>query len=311
MKAGIRFRPARRRGLALLTMLIALLAAAFVMDRLATGFERDHSDATAAAVFRQIRMIADSASVTGADPVANGSLPHVTVRREIEYEYRAVANGDDVLVFSWQSLPPGTAIALGNRVGEWLSRDRVASPLVLPLGEIPESRPELVRRDMPDMHADLGASRLLQVGPVTAVSGRWAGARTDSAAGFQKAVAGEAVIQGDATGRIASITEQIGDAGTPVTMAITVPSGSPTPGPGTLHAEQLDLLLTLAADTLDGEQVAVENSLEARILVSLADEVTDLSPATIEDVVAGSVRVHGRVSAGHLSVEQECVGCAP
>ena len=295
----------------MLTMLLALLVAAFVLDRLAAGFERDRSDATAAALSRQIRMIAGAASATGADPVANGSLPHVTIRREIEYEYRSVANGDDVLVFSWQSLPPATAILLGNGVGEWLGRDRVASPLILPLGEIPESQPELVRRQMPDMHADLEGNRILHAGPVTAVSGAWAGARAASAVGFQSAVSDEAVVQGNATGRNVGITGQIGGAGTRVTMAIAFPSGSPVPGSGTLHADQLDLSLTLAADTLGGGQVTVENSLGARILVPVTDELIDLSAARIEDVTAGSVRVHGRVSTGHLTVKKECIGCTP
>ena len=295
----------------MLTLVLALLVAAFVMDRLVTGIERNRSDALASAISRQVRMIAELASVTGSDPIAGGLLPHVTVRRQVDYEYRVAADGDDALVFSWPSLPSGTATALGNRIGEWLGRDRVASPLVLALGEIPVARTELVRRSAPNMHAHLEAAGLRGAGPVSAVSGRWMRVRTDLAGEIESAAARDVSVQGTAIGRAGSVAGQIGGAGIPVTMAVTVPPGAPTPASGTLHAGRFDAALTLAADDLAGGQVTMESDLGARSLVPLTDELVDLARASIEDVAARSARVHGKTSVEELTVRQECTGCAP
>ncbi len=308
---GIRVRPARRTGLALLTMLLALLVAAFVMDRLVAAIERDRSDATGSAIYRQVRMIAEAASVTGSDPVAGGLLPHVTVRRRVDYEYRVVTNGDDVLIFSWPSLPSGAATALGNRIGEWLGRDRVVSPLILALGEVPVVRAELVRRSAPDIHTDLEAAGLRDVGTAIAVSGRWMRVRTESAAKIESAAAGEVSVQGTAVGRAGSISGQIGGAESPVSIAVTVPSGAPTQATGTLRAGQLDVSLTLAAEDLAGGQVTMGAGLGARILVPVADELIGLGRASVSDAFARSARAHGKVSVEELTIRQECVGCAP
>ena len=288
----------------MLTMLLALMVAAFVMDRLAAGIERDRSDATAAALFQQIRMIADMATVTTSDPLAGGFLPHVTIRREIDYQYRTVANGDNELVFSWRSVPPGTAAALGNRIGEWLGRDRVASPLVLPVDDVPPVRAERVRRSEPDMHTGLDVTDVLGAGPVFAASGRWTGADTDSVAELESVVADEASVRGTAIGRITSVTGQVGTSSEPVTMAIAGPSGS-------LRAERLDASVTLAADNLAGRRATVRTDLGVRNLVPAADELVDPAQASIDDVIAGSVRVHGTVRAEELTIRQGCVGCAP
>ncbi len=303
---------ARRRGAGLMTALLVLLVAAFVMDGLATRLERERSDATAAAMARQIRMIAEMASVTGVDPVAGGLLPHIAVRRELAFEFRAVADGDDEVAFSWPDLPAASAAALGNRLGEWLGSDRVTSPLVLALTDVPNARAELVRRRAPDVHADIAATEVRGAGGVVAASGRFDSARVGSIARFGWVAVEDATIEGTVTGRTSRVEEDIGTANNPVMLTVSAPlEAQQDQASGAVQVDVFSASLTLAADNLVGERARADSDLDARVLVPQSADMIDLARASIDDVTASSVRVHGTVHGGHVTVVEECVGCLP
>ncbi|MCY3771544.1 MAG: hypothetical protein OXG98_05955, partial [Gemmatimonadetes bacterium] len=82
--------------------------------------------------------------------------------------------------FAWPEMPPVAGAVLGNRIGEWLGRDRVTTPLELALDEVPLPHPERVLRDAPSMQVPLESAGIQSIGTLEAADGAWNSAAADS-----------------------------------------------------------------------------------------------------------------------------------
>ncbi len=307
-------RPRRRRGFALISTLVALLVVAAVMDRLAASFARDRAEAEAAAAFMFIRSVSEAALFIGGDPVAAGALPHVPARRDLEFRYTAVPGGVDRLLFAWPDMSATSRTVLGNRIGEWLGRDRAATPLALGLDEIPLPYPERVRRTAPSMQVALETAGIRAVGTVAAADGQWSSADTDTLA-VNPPVPGDdaGVIAATVTvgGTVTAARLEAGAAmGVPVPVTLTVttpPAGQDALRLESLATDALDVSTRLASTR---GTVTAPAPADADALVLPAGVVPDLRAATINNVTAGSVRTRS-TTVTSLVVTSTCVGCTP
>ena len=305
--------PRRRRGFALLTMVVALVLVAAVMDRLAASLARDRSEAEAAAAFTFVRNVSEAAVFTGADPVAAGVLTHISERRDLVFTY-VVDPAGDRLRFAWPEMSGTARTVLGNRVGEWLGRDRVVSPLELDLDEVPLPYPDRVRRGMPSMQAALETAGIRSAGTIEAADGEWTAAAADNLTvtppvpGEDSGVAAVTVTVGATVtaSRFRSATAM----GVPDAVTLTIT----TPPPG----EEALRLGTLATDALDisarlnSNQVTVPApaEVEAGALARSGSVALDLAAAAIQDITAGSVRAR-TTNVTLLEVTSACIGCTP
>ena len=304
----------RRRGFALLTMVIALLVVAVAMDRLAVSLERGRAEAEAAAAFAFVRGVSEAAFFTGRDPVAAGALPHLPERRNLDYTYVVVPGGVDRMLFAWPEMSAVAGTVLGNRIGEWLGRDRVTMPLELGLDEIPLPYPERVRRAAPSMQVPLESAGIRSAGRIEAAEGAWNRAEADTLTVTSR-VAGEdsgATVSTLTVG--ASVTAprlRSGSAmGVPNAVTLTI-----TPPPAGQDAIRLGTLTTGAlavSARLNASQVTVPAPApaEAGALARSSAVALDLAAATIEAVTAGSVRARTTTTT-FLKVNYSCVGCTP
>ena len=108
-----------------------------------------------------------------------GVLPHIPGRRDLDFTYVALPAGDR-LRFAWPRMSAVTRAVLGNRLGEWLGRDRVTSPLELGLDEVPLPHPERVRRGVPSMTVPLESAGIRSAGTLEAAEGAWSAASADT-----------------------------------------------------------------------------------------------------------------------------------
>ncbi|MCY4098670.1 MAG: hypothetical protein OXF40_10490 [Rhodospirillales bacterium] len=304
----------RRRGFALLTMAVALLIVAVAMDRLAVSWARDRAEAEAAAAFTFVRSVSEAALFTGADPVAAGALPHLSERRDLVYTYIAVPGGVDRMSFAWPEMSAVARAVLGNRIGEWLGRNRVTTPIELALDEVPLPHPERVLRAAPSMQVPLESAGIRATGTLAAAEGEW-NAGSAGALTVTPPVSGE--DSGMSAGTLtvgASVTasrlRSANAMGVPdaVTLTITAP-------PSGEAALRLDTLTTGTLDVsarLGSNRVTVTNPApaEADALARSSAVVLDLAAATFEAVTAGSVRARNTTTTT-LEVTSSCIGCTP
>ena len=304
----------RRRGFALLTMVIALVFVAVAMDRLMVTLERTRAESEAVAAFTFVRSVSEAALFTGADPVAAGALPHLSVRRDLVYTYVDVPGGVDRMRFAWPELSPVARAVLGNRIGEWLGRNRVTTPLELALDEVPLPHPERVRRAAPSMQVSLESAGIQSIGTLAAAEGEWSAAAADTltvtppVSGEDSGVSAVTVTVGASV--TASRLRSANRMGVPdaVTLTITTP-------PSGEAALRLDTLTTGTLDVstrLNSNRVTVSDPapVQADALARSSAVVLDLAAATIESVTAGSVRARTTTTTT-LEVTSTCVGCTP
>lgn len=304
----------RRGGFALLTMVIAMLVVAVALDRLAVSLERARAEADAFAAFSFVRSVSEAALFTGADPVASGALPHLPARRDLVYAYVAVPGGVDRLRFAWPAMPGTARAVLGNRIGEWLGRDRVTTPLELGLDEIPLPWPARVRRGAPSMQAPLETAGILSAGTLDAAAGEWNAAGvgtlsvTSPVPGEDSGVSATNLTVG------ASVTAprlRSGNAiGVPDAISLTITS--PPSGEAALRLETLATDALNVSTRLDANLVTVADpaTVEADALARSSDVVLDLAAAAFGDITAGSVRARTATTTS-LEVGSECFGCTP
>lgn len=304
----------RRRGFALLTMVIALLFVAVAMDRLVVSLERDRAEAEAAAAYTFVRGVSEAALFTGTDPVAAGALPHQTVRRDLVYTYVDVPGGVDRMRFAWPEMSGTARTVLGNRIGEWLGQERVTTPLELVLDEVPLPHPERVRRAAPSMQVPLESAGIQSTGTLEAAAGEWTDASADTLIVTPPVPGEDSGVFADTVTVGASVTAsrlRSGAAmGVPDAVNLTIttpPSGEAALRLATLTTDALDVSARLNAG-----QVTVTDpaTAEADALARSPAVVLDLAAATIDDVTAGSVRARA-TTVTSLEVTSTCVGCTP
>ncbi|MCY3597160.1 MAG: hypothetical protein OXG71_06960, partial [Rhodospirillales bacterium] len=272
------------------------------------------AEAAAAAAFTYVRSISEAALFTGADPVAAGTLPHLQVRRNLAYTYVAVPGGVDRLRFAWPEMPGTTRAVLGNRIGEWLGRDRVTTPLEFALDEIPLPFPERVLREAPSMQVPLSTAGIRSTATFEAAEGAWSAAAADTLTvtppdpGEDSGMTAAALTVG------ASVTASRLRSGStmgvpvPVTLTITAPpAGEEALRLATLATGALDISTRLNAGRVTVTDPA---TVEAGALARSPDVVLDLAAAAIGAVTAGSVQAR-TTTATTLEVTSTCIGCTP
>ena len=301
----------RRRGLALPSLAIALLVSAFVLDRLASGVARERADSTAAAAFEQIRTVAEAAAAMGADPVAAGRLPHLALRRDVSFTYRTVSGAADRLVFDWSTILPRARPVLGARLGEWLGRDRITTPLELALDAVPPPYPERLRRAAPVMNANLESVGITGIGRLSAARAIWRSSRSGSVIGRREAAATAADVSGRSTATSLRLTGTLGSPARPATVSVGTAGGLPTPGGAGLRVARFTGAGFLSATEFTAETGRFAATLAARALIPVAAGMVDLETSRVIDLEAKSVRVTGRTTTGSLTVKQACIGCEP
>lgn len=304
----------RRRGFALFTMVIALLLVAVAMDRLAVSWARDRAEAEAAAAFVFVRGVSEAALFTGADPVAAGAVPHLPERRDLVYTYIDVPGGVDRMRFAWQEMPAVARTVLGNRIGEWLGRDRVTTPLELDLDEVPLPHPERVRRAAPSMQVALESAGIRSIGTLEAAEGEWNAAAADT-------LTVTPPVPGEDSG-VSAVTLNVGASVTAsrlraanamgVPDAVTLTITAPPPGEDALRVDTLTTGTLAVSTRLNSNLVTVTSParVEADALARSSSVALDLAAAAIDDVTAGSVRAR-TTTATSLEVTSACVGCTP
>ena len=304
----------RRRGFALLSTLVALLITAVVMDRLAVSYARDRAEAEAAAAFAFVRGVSEAALFNNADPISAGVLPHVRERRDLVFTYVAVPGGVDRLRFAWADMGSTARTVLGNRVGEWLGRDRVTTPLELGLDEVPLPYPDRVRRSAPSMQTPLETASIQSTGTLEAAEGDWNAASADTLVvtppvpGEDSGVAVSTLTAGASVNAVRLRSGTAMGQPNPVTLTITnPPSGEEALRLGTLTTDTLDV-----STRLDANRVTVPSPapVGADALARSASVALDLVAATIDNVTAGSVRSRS-TTVTTLTVTSTCVGCTP
>ena len=294
-------------------MVGALLFVAVVMDRVAASLARDRSEAEAAAAFTFIRSVSEAALFTNADPVSAGVLPHIPGRRDLDFTYVALPAGDR-LRFAWPRMSAVTRAVLGNRLGEWLGRDRVTSPLELGLDDVPLPHPERVRRGVPSMTVPLESAGIRSAGTLEAAEGAWSAASADTLTvtppvpGEDSGVSASTFTVG---GTVTAPRLRSGSAlGVPDAVTLTItnpPAGEDALRLGTLATDALNV-----STRLDANQVTVPAPapVDADALARSDGVALDLRAATIIDVTAGSARARA-TSVNSLEVRSRCVGCTP
>ena len=183
---------------------------------------------------------------------------------------------------------------LGNRIGEWLGRDRVVTPLELAVDEVPLPYPERVRRRAPAMQVPLESAGIRSIGTLGAAEGEW---NTTAAAaltvtppvpGEDSGVSAASLTVG------ASVTAPRLRSGAAMGVpdAVTLTISNPPPGEDALHVTTLTTDALDVSTRLDSNQVTVADpaAVEADALARSADVVLDLAAATIDAVTAGSVQ---------------------
>ncbi len=272
------------------TVVLALLVAAVVLDRVAATVGRDRDEAEAAATFEAIRAAVSASRILDADPVAAGALPHIPARRGLTITHTDIPGGTDRVTIDWSGLPDRAALGVGNRVGAWLGRDRPASPLTLDLDEIPLPYPRRVLRGAPSMQARLETAGIANAGVVEAAQAEWAEAET--ADGRLAAAADDGgVVVTDAA--VASVTAAglavaggLGAAGAPVVLTV----GTPPAGEAAVRVANLTADTLAVAGRAVANQVTVATTTDADALVVEDDQALDLAGAGFGDVTLFSAR---------------------
>ena len=298
-----------------MSMLVALLFVAVVMDRLAAGFARDWAEDEAAAAFTFVRSVSEAALFTGADPVSAGVLPHVSERRGLDYQYTVVPGGVDRMRFAWPGMSGTARVVLGNRIGEWLGRDRVTTPLELALDEVPLPHPERVRRDAPSMQVPLETAGIQAAGTLEAAEGNWNAAATDTLAVTPPGPGEDSGVFASTVNVGASVSAPrlVVESGMGIPDAVTLTVTAPPAGQDAIRLETLTTGALDVATQFGSPQVTVTSPAPAGTdaLVLPAGVPLDLAVATIVDVTAGSVRARTTTVRSSLEVNIACVGCTP
>ena len=279
-------------------MLIALLIASVVLDRVVGTVATDRNEATAAATFTVVRSIAEAAAVLDSDPLAAGVLPHLSVRRNLVFDYTEDPVAPDEVRFDWSGLPPRAAVALENRLAEWLSRDRVTGPLVLTLTDVPLPYPHRVLRFDPSMQTALATTGIRGIGALNAATATWD-------AGEALAVTVAPLIAGDNSGVIAgdvtvtagltaprlAVRQGMGDPD-PVAMVI----GTPPAGQDALSVTSLTATALRVTTRLEADSASVASTVRTDALAPEDGVALDLAGARFADGTLASARVAGTVT---------------
>ena len=301
----------QRQGFAVLSTLIVLLIAAVVLDRVVATVVTDRNEAAAAAAFTSVRSIAEAAAVLDSDPVAAGVLPHIPVRRDLEFTYTEDPAVPDEMRFDWSRLPPRAAVVLENRLAEWLSRDRVSGPLVLALTDVPLPYPRRVLRGDPSMQADLATAGIQRIGTVNAATAAWdegeamnATVAAPIAGNNAGVVANDVTVTSALTAPRLAVRQGMGDPD-PVNMVID----TPPPGQDALRVTSLTTDSLSVTTRLEADSASIASTMRTDALAPEDDVALDLAGARFGDGTLGSARVAGTVT-GTLDVTT-CIGCTP
>ncbi|MCY3876691.1 MAG: hypothetical protein OXF88_20670 [Rhodobacteraceae bacterium] len=305
-------RPTRqRRGFAVLSTLVALLIAAAVLDRVLATVATDRNEAAAAAAFTAVRSIAEAAAVLDSDPVAAGVLPHLPVRRDLEFTYTEDPATPDEMRFDWSGLPHRAAVVLENRLAEWLSRDRVSGPLVLALTDVPLPYPRRVLRFDPSMQAALTTAGIQGIGTLNAATATWEEGESVSvtvappvAGGDAGVVAGDVTVAATLMAPRLAVRHGMGDPD-PVTMVLSTPPA----GQDALRVKSLSTGALSVAKRLEADSASIALTARTDALAPEDGVALDLAGASFADGTLGSARVAGTVT-GTLDVTT-CIGCTP
>ena len=301
----------QRRGFAVLSTLVALLIASVVLDRVVATVATDRNEAAGAAAFTAVRSIAEAAVVLDSDPVAAGVLPHLPVRRDLEFTYTEVLATPDEMRFDWSGLPHRAAIVLENRLAEWLSRERVNGPLVLALTDVPLPYPRRVLRVDPSMQTALTSAGIRGIGTVNAATATWDEGESVSvtvappiAGDDAGVIAGNVTVSATLTAPRLAVRHGMGDPD-PVTMVISLPPA----GQDALRVTSLSTGAMRVTTRLEADSASVAATMRTDALAPEDGVALDLAGAGFADGTLGSARVAGTVT-GSLDVTT-CIGCTP
>ena len=287
----------RRRGSALLTVVLALMIAAVVLDRFAAAIGRDRDEAEAAAAFEAVRSTATAARILDGNPA--GRLPHLPDRRGLTITVAETAGALDRVVVDWSALPDRAALGLSNRLGEWLGLDRPDAPLTLERDAIPLPYPRRVLRADPSMQAPLETAGILNAGVLEAAAAEWDAAEATAAFLAAAAADGGVSVTGATAASVTAgglaVAGSLGAAG-PVTLIV----GTPPAGEAAVRVTTL----TVDALSVAGRAVAARAAADAADVDALVvedDQALDLAGADVGDVNLFSARADA-TSAGSVEV---------